>query len=90
MYALLNEAELGKLLQQFANINRDVFWARSPDYQHQLYISPAFEEVWGRKCEDFYHHPDYWDEYLHPEDKKRLKENIAKRNSKVNPNDMFF
>ncbi len=33
-----------------------------------LYISPAYEDVWGRSCESMYADPESWAEAIHPDD----------------------
>jgi formate hydrogenlyase transcriptional activator len=37
-----------------------------------LYVSPAYEKIWGRSCESLYEHPMAWFEAIHPEDRERL------------------
>ncbi len=59
--------QLGTYLFQFAEQSQDVFWIMSHDYKKQLYVSPAFETIWGRKREELYQNPEQWIEYLHPE-----------------------
>jgi PAS domain S-box-containing protein len=34
-----------------------------------LYVSPAFEEIWGRSAEAVYAQPELWFEAIHPEDR---------------------
>jgi two-component system, cell cycle sensor histidine kinase and response regulator CckA len=65
------EAELRESNEKFHqladNIN-DAFWIRSPDLQKIYYISPAFEEIWGRPAETVYAEPTQWLKYILPED----------------------
>src|SRR5919202_735749 len=37
---------------------QEVFWLTSADYQQLLYVSPAFETIWGRPLESLYSYPD--------------------------------
>ncbi|HKS94993.1 MAG TPA: PAS domain S-box protein [Terriglobia bacterium] len=37
-----------------------------------LYVSPAYEKIWGRSCQSLYEHPMAWFEAIHPEDRERL------------------
>ncbi|MDB6138616.1 MAG: hypothetical protein JWO94_1688, partial [Verrucomicrobiaceae bacterium] len=53
------------------NIN-DVFWITDPAMAETLYISPAYERVWGRTCESLYQAPRSWLEAIHPEDRERV------------------
>ncbi len=34
-----------------------------------LYISPAYEEIWGRTCQSLYEHPRSWIDTVHPEER---------------------
>lgn len=73
----------------FAEKSQDVIWVRSPDYKKQIYMSPIYEQVWGRPCQDLYNHPEIWENSLHPQDKKRLEDSIAQRNPLVSPQDVY-
>ncbi|MEW5803972.1 MAG: PAS domain S-box protein [bacterium] len=57
-------------LKEWAENNHLVFWLRNRD--KMLYISPAYEELWGRSCQSLYQDPDSFLESIHPEDKDRL------------------
>lgn len=37
-----------------------------------LYISPGFEEIWGRSCEDVRNSTRAWYDTIHPEDRDRM------------------
>lgn len=50
----------------------DVFWIRSPDMREVQYMSPAFEEIWGRSVESLYADPHLWADYIFPEDRERV------------------
>lgn len=86
----LSKTELANLLTNLVEKSRDIFWVMSPDYSHQLYVSPVFEEVWGRKIEELYQHPERWSSWLYPEDWIALQESIAKRNPHAKPDDVFY
>jgi PAS domain S-box-containing protein len=49
-----------------------VFWLTSADKQEMLYISPAFETIWGRSRDALYADPLLWIEYIHPDDRERI------------------
>lgn len=46
-----------------------VFTVDLPSYRLS-YISPGVATIWGRTPEEFYGHPNYWLETVHPNDKK--------------------
>lgn len=56
-----------------------VLWVRSPDYQRQLYVSPAYENVWGQKTELLYEHPESWNDFLYKQDAPQMEDHIEGR-----------
>jgi PAS domain S-box-containing protein len=40
--------------------------------QAVLYVSPAYEEIWGRKCAGLYDGTEIWADTIHPEDCERV------------------
>jgi PAS domain S-box-containing protein len=38
----------------------EAFWMVSADYQQILYISPAYEQIWGRSCKSLLAEPREW------------------------------
>ncbi|HLY74541.1 MAG TPA: sigma 54-interacting transcriptional regulator, partial [Planctomycetota bacterium] len=54
--------------RQIAETIRDVFWISTPNLSEFLYVSPAFEEVWGRPRKELYRSASTWDEAVHPDD----------------------
>ncbi len=51
---------------------QEVFWLFSPDQRQTLYVSPAYEEVWGRAREHVYREPDSRLAAIHWEDRERV------------------
>lgn len=66
----LKESE--EKFRQFAEHIREIFFSFTPDYGRLLYVSPAYEELWGRSCQSLYDRPDSWFEAVHPEDRDRV------------------
>ena len=54
--------------RQIAETIRDAFWIAAPDLKEYLYVSPAFEEIWGRDRREIYRSPESWNESVHPDD----------------------
>ena len=75
----LKESE-EKFRQMAENINQ-VFWIGTPDWNEIYYISPAYEEVWGRSCQSLYESPRSWLESIEPEDRERVADAINKKSS---------
>jgi two-component system, cell cycle sensor histidine kinase and response regulator CckA len=55
--------------RQLADSIHEVFWLTTPDKDQVLYVSPAYERVWGRSCEGLYASPRDWLDAIHPEDR---------------------
>ncbi|MGK7905015.1 MAG: PAS domain S-box protein, partial [Hormoscilla sp.] len=53
------------------NINA-VFWMTNPAKSQMIYVSPAYEKIWGRSCEKLYAEPATWLDAIHPEDRDRM------------------
>ncbi|MEE8551277.1 MAG: PAS domain S-box protein, partial [Gemmatimonadota bacterium] len=56
----------------------EVYWLLDPKDYRMLYVSPAYEEVWGRTCESLYEDPKSWLADVHPEDLERVSATHAK------------
>ena len=50
----------------------EVFFLTLPDLSQILYISPAYEELWGRTTQSLYQQPQSWLDSIHPEDRDRV------------------
>jgi PAS domain S-box-containing protein len=61
----------GRFRQLAENIN-EVFWIVDPNERAMLYVSPAYEEIWGRTCESLYERPDSYLEAVHPDDRQKI------------------
>ena len=65
--------------RQLAEHIREVFWITNPEKSHVVYISPGYEEIWGRSCDSLYAHPTSWLDAIHPEDRPRIEEAAISR-----------
>ena len=66
---------LGEAIQLFRQVTEnisDVFWVTDATKSQVEYISPGFEQVWGKSCEELYASPVLWQEGIHPEDRERV------------------
>jgi diguanylate cyclase (GGDEF)-like protein/PAS domain S-box-containing protein len=52
--------ESDAIFRQLTENIREVFWIGTPDWNDVLYISPAYEDIWGRSCESLYAKPLDW------------------------------
>jgi PAS domain S-box-containing protein len=55
--------------RQLAENIRQVFWIATPKHDRLVYISPAYEEVWGKTRESLYQSPRSWMDPIVPEDR---------------------
>lgn len=67
---LIELEEATRIFQFFAEKTRSVFWVYDPIKKKQIYVSPAYEKVWGRSCESLYNDPNTWLDAVVPEDYK--------------------
>ncbi|MGH8247344.1 MAG: EAL domain-containing protein, partial [Gammaproteobacteria bacterium] len=58
--------------RQLAENIRDVFWMNAVDTRRSLYISPAYEHVWGRSLERVEGVHSHWMQSIHPEDREKV------------------
>lgn len=57
--------------QQIASALPDVLWLIDVIEERILYVSPAYEKVWGRSCQSLYDDPHSWLDAVHPDDNDR-------------------
>ncbi|MEA5541955.1 PAS domain-containing protein [Limnoraphis robusta Tam1] len=62
--------------RQLAESIREVFLIWSVDTFELLYISPAFEQIWGMSPASLYENPRLWFEMIHPQDQQRIQDNF--------------
>jgi PAS domain S-box-containing protein len=65
--------------RQLAENIREVFFILTPSGNETLYVSPAFERVWGRTCDSVRRNPMSWTEAIHPDDQKRARALTARQ-----------
>jgi diguanylate cyclase (GGDEF)-like protein/PAS domain S-box-containing protein len=68
-FQALRESE--QRFRQIAESVREVFFLMDSNSDKMLYISPAYEKVWGRTRQSVYEDPQSWLMAIHPEDSFR-------------------
>ncbi|MEO7756914.1 MAG: PAS domain S-box protein, partial [Dokdonella sp.] len=58
--------------RQLADNLSDVFFLRDAESGRILYVSPAFEQVWGRSCASLYESQAAWADAIVPEDRASI------------------
>ncbi|ERN41979.1 PAS domain S-box [Rubidibacter lacunae KORDI 51-2] len=66
----LRESE--EKFRQLAENIEQVFWMTDLSRQEAIYVSPAYEQTWGRSLETAYCSPQDWLLYVHPHDRDRV------------------
>ncbi|MEB3887068.1 PAS domain S-box protein [Lyngbya sp. CCY1209] len=69
----LRESE--EKFRQFAETIREVFFMVSRAGE-TLYVSPAYEEIWGRSCQSLYRDPQSWFEAIEPDHREEVEKAI--------------
>jgi PAS domain S-box-containing protein len=59
--------------RQIAENIREIFFLTNADDTEMLYLSPAFEQVFGRSRDALSALPDGWIDWVHPEDREQIR-----------------
>ena len=73
----LRESE--ERFRQLTENIREVFWMSTPAIDEILYASPAYESVWGRTRESLYSNAQSFIDSIHPEDRQRVVDFLARK-----------
>jgi PAS domain S-box-containing protein len=65
-------------LRELAETIEDVFWVADPVGERLLYISPAYERIWGRPRQPLYESAAVWADSVHPDDLGRMRADRAR------------
>jgi PAS domain S-box-containing protein len=74
--------------QMAENIN-EIFWVADLGHTRVMYVSPGYDEVWGRTSQSLYDQPRTWIESIHPDDRDAVVANLEQRRCGVF-NDLEF
>jgi len=67
-----NLQESEQRFRQLAENIHEVFWLSDPQKSEILYISPAYEDIWGRSCQSLYEKPQSFVDAIHVEDQQQV------------------
>jgi len=65
-----------QLSRQLTDHIADVFWVTDPLRNRVEYVSPGFEQLWGRSCSALYAVPSVWLEGIHHEERDRVMQSM--------------
>ncbi|MFB3906263.1 MAG: histidine kinase dimerization/phosphoacceptor domain -containing protein [Acidobacteriota bacterium] len=74
---LLARARMETQFRQLTGNIRAVFWVSTPDGLQRIYVSPAYEQIWGRTCASLYRDPTSWMSSIHAADFARVQAALA-------------
>ena len=77
----LREAE--DRFRQMAENVHEIFWMMDARHERFSYISPTYEEVWGRTCRSLYEQPSSWIDTVHPDDRTGVFKNVEQRQAGI-------
>jgi two-component system, cell cycle sensor histidine kinase and response regulator CckA len=75
--AEIKKEDNAEQFQELANHLHQVFWIKDAVDTRTLYVSPAFEQIWGRTCQSIYDNPASFRESIHPEDREIMSGSLA-------------
>ena len=84
----LRESE--QKFRTMAETIQDVFWIATPEINKTLYVSPAYETLWGRSCESLYASPRSFIDAIHPEDRDRVVDVLNQHRGQGTPWSMIY
>lgn len=84
--------ESERRFRQLAENMREVFWIEEPGGAAGVphYISPAYEEIWGRPCDEFHREPSAFPHAVHPDDADRVRESMSVLRRNGTPSDIEY
>ncbi len=71
----LRESE--EKFRQLAENIESVFWMTDPEKHQMIYVSPAYEKIWGRTCRELDQKPTSFIDAIHPEDREHIVTALA-------------
>ena len=69
--------EVQESLEILAANVQGVLWVSTPGISKMLYVSPAYEKLWGRSLESLYQNPQSFFEAIHTDDRGRVLQTVA-------------
>ena len=73
----LRESE--ERFREMAENIREVFWISNVGTTEILYISPAYEEIWGRTRASLFKNPRSFLDAIHPEDREAIRAGVERQ-----------
>ncbi|MGD8455290.1 MAG: PAS domain S-box protein [Anaerolineales bacterium] len=68
--AAIRESE--ERLRQITDTLEDTSWITDWETHEILFVSPSYEDIWGRSIKDLYHDKKNWSDAIHPDDRSKV------------------
>jgi PAS domain S-box-containing protein len=78
-----------QLLREITDNIHEVFWMMEPAKNTMLFISPAYEIIWGRTRKSLYESPRDWLDAIHPEDRERVLRSATTNQARGTYNELY-
>lgn len=78
-----------RLFKEFTENINEVFWQVTPDLSETIYVSAAYDEIWGRSRKNLFKNPHEWFESIVPDDQERVKNTLFSLTQEDIPNVTF-
>src|SRR6202048_4643949 len=78
-----------EMFRELAENLREVLFIMTPDPPTMAYVSPAYEQVTGRPCQELYDRADAWIESVHPQDRSHVA-SVFEQSIQGVPTDMEY
>lgn len=78
------------LLDRMLSVVDSVFWASRLSDGQNLYVSPAYERIWGADCRQLELDGGSWMESIHPDDRARVQRDVRRQREAGQPFDMEY
>ncbi|MFQ5649463.1 MAG: PAS domain S-box protein [bacterium] len=81
------EEALRESEEKFRQLNeniKEVFWMVDLELHEMIYVSPSYEDIFGRPRELLYKNPDNWLNAVHPDDIKKLSSDLEQAGRREN------
>ncbi|QDV21565.1 Sensor protein FixL [Gimesia panareensis] len=73
--------ESRQIFHQISENIKEMLWVSSADFSKVYYLSPTYEDIWGRTCQSAYDDPSLWVEGIHPEDRENVLADLERKAS---------
>ncbi|MCA9020682.1 MAG: PAS domain S-box protein, partial [Planctomycetaceae bacterium] len=68
-----------QIFRQISENVNEMLWVCAPDFSKTYFLSPMYEEIWGRSCQSVYDDPNSWIEGIHPDDRAAVVNDLEKK-----------